>query len=152
MKGKCPKCGAIYYGWALHNPLHQKCERCGNNLEISTIEKCTDNYQPVFSYPEYRIMRDRMKEAMTINQKEKRTMALKGVCPKCGRTYYGWALGNPDNQRCEKCKCELVITNDWMPQHKENSPDTKQDENSEKEQLKRLLTAPVDSSEWEEGH
>jgi hypothetical protein len=67
MKGKCPKCGAIYYGWALGNPLYQKCERCGNNLEISTIEKCTDTYQPVFSYPEYKIIRDRMKEAMTIN-------------------------------------------------------------------------------------
>ena len=39
-------------------------------------------------------------------------MGLKGVCPKCGVTYYGWALENPDNQRCENCKTDLVITND----------------------------------------
>jgi uncharacterized OB-fold protein len=67
MKGKCPQCGAIYYGWSLDNPIHQKCERCGNNLEISTIEKCTGTSNPVFSYPEYKIIRDRMNEAMTIN-------------------------------------------------------------------------------------
>jgi hypothetical protein len=67
MKGKCPMCGAIYYGWALGNPSHQKCERCGNSLEISAIEKCTGTSNPVFSYPEYKIIRDRMKEAMTIN-------------------------------------------------------------------------------------
>jgi hypothetical protein len=35
MKGKCPKCGVSYYGWALGNPLYQKCEQCGNSLEIS---------------------------------------------------------------------------------------------------------------------
>jgi hypothetical protein len=60
-------------------------------------------------------------------------MALKSVCPKCGKAYYGWALGNPDNQRCEKCKCDLVITNDWMPKNQGNSNETKQDEKGKKE-------------------
>jgi hypothetical protein len=60
-------------------------------------------------------------------------MALKGVCPKCGKAYYGWALGNPNNQRCEGCKMDLVITNDWMPKNQENTTETKQDESDEKE-------------------
>jgi len=58
-------------------------------------------------------------------------MALKGVCPKCGRAYYGWALGNPNNQRCENCKTDLVITND--NQNQENNIETKQDEEDDKE-------------------
>jgi uncharacterized OB-fold protein len=67
MKGKCPRCGAIYYGWALGNPLHQRCEQCGGSLEISEGEICSGTSYPVLSYPEYRITRDRMKEATTIN-------------------------------------------------------------------------------------
>jgi hypothetical protein len=32
--GTCLKCGASYCGWALTNPEHQKCDRCGSELEI----------------------------------------------------------------------------------------------------------------------
>ena len=32
--GKCPKCKAAYWGWALTNPPRQKCEKCGSMLEI----------------------------------------------------------------------------------------------------------------------
>ena len=60
-------------------------------------------------------------------------MTLMGVCPNCGRKYYGWALGKIDNQRCGKCKCDLVITNDWMAQDQENSTETKQNGSGEKE-------------------
>jgi uncharacterized protein (DUF983 family) len=56
-------------------------------------------------------------------------MGLKGVCPKCGVTYYGWALENPSNQRCEGCKTDLVITNDGMVQDRENSTENESDEN-----------------------
>jgi hypothetical protein len=35
LKGRCPKCGAQYYGWTLLNPQNQTCERCGIVLEIS---------------------------------------------------------------------------------------------------------------------
>ena len=35
LKGKCPECGAIYYGWALRFPRNQMCENCGVGLEIS---------------------------------------------------------------------------------------------------------------------
>jgi uncharacterized protein (DUF983 family) len=58
-------------------------------------------------------------------------MVLKGVCPKCGVTYYGWALGKPNNQRCEKCERDLVITNDGMVQEKENSTETSENESDE---------------------
>ena len=67
MKGKCPKCGATYYGWALGNPIHQQCEHCGSSLEISESPISTGTRYTALSYPEYKITRDRMKEAMTIN-------------------------------------------------------------------------------------
>ena len=34
LEGICPKCGFHYYGWALSNPLAQKCGNCGSALEI----------------------------------------------------------------------------------------------------------------------
>jgi hypothetical protein len=34
LEGICPKCGLHYYGWALNNPLAQKCGRCSTALEI----------------------------------------------------------------------------------------------------------------------
>ena len=34
LKSICPKCGTIYYGWALNNPKEQICGHCGNGLEI----------------------------------------------------------------------------------------------------------------------
>ena len=35
IEGKCPKCGTNYSGWALLNPRHQSCPRCGVGLEIT---------------------------------------------------------------------------------------------------------------------
>jgi len=35
LAGKCPKCGAYYYGWALRFPRNQTCSRCGAGLEIT---------------------------------------------------------------------------------------------------------------------
>lgn len=34
MEGRCPRCGARYYGWALSSPRNQMCERCGVGLDI----------------------------------------------------------------------------------------------------------------------
>ena len=34
MEGVCPKCGTIYAGWALMNPVLQKCGRCNCALEL----------------------------------------------------------------------------------------------------------------------
>lgn len=34
LEGKCPKCGARYFGWALRFPRNQSCSRCGAGLEI----------------------------------------------------------------------------------------------------------------------
>ena len=35
MKVKCPNCGYHCYGWALTEPEHQTCPKCGTRLEIS---------------------------------------------------------------------------------------------------------------------
>jgi len=35
LEGKCPKCGARYFGWALRLPRHQTCPKCGVGLEIT---------------------------------------------------------------------------------------------------------------------
>jgi DNA-directed RNA polymerase subunit RPC12/RpoP len=37
---------------------------------------------------------------------------IEGVCPRCGRLYYGWALLQPRNQSCPKCGVGLLITED----------------------------------------
>jgi uncharacterized protein (DUF983 family) len=58
-------------------------------------------------------------------------MGLKGVCPKCGVTYYGWALENPNNQRCDDCDCNLAITKDGMVQNQKNSIKTTKNERKE---------------------
>ncbi len=48
-KAKCPKCGAEYTGWALSNPRHRKCRKCGADLVITdeqTAKKVVDDYPP----------------------------------------------------------------------------------------------------------
>ena len=37
---------------------------------------------------------------------------IEGLCPKCGRRYYGWSLLQPRNQSCTKCGVGLLITED----------------------------------------
>jgi ribosomal protein S27AE len=37
---------------------------------------------------------------------------IEGICPKCGRRSYGWALLQPRNQSCPKCGAGLLITED----------------------------------------
>lgn len=44
LKGKCPKCGQKYYGWALLNPKNKNCEKCGTEL---IIEKNKKNLKPI---------------------------------------------------------------------------------------------------------
>lgn len=41
-KGNCSKCGRAYYGWALENPEHRKCE-CGGELKVEKAEVSTFN-------------------------------------------------------------------------------------------------------------
>jgi len=40
--GKCPKCNAIYRGWALKSPWSQACDRCGADLEIRDHEAVSE--------------------------------------------------------------------------------------------------------------
>ena len=37
---------------------------------------------------------------------------IEGVCPKCGKRYYGWVLLQPQHQTCSKCGVGLLITED----------------------------------------
>ena len=34
LRGKCEKCGEVYYGWALEQGREHQCE-CGGHLEVS---------------------------------------------------------------------------------------------------------------------
>ena len=34
LEGRCQKCGLRFHGWALRNPRHQSCPKCGKGLEI----------------------------------------------------------------------------------------------------------------------
>jgi uncharacterized protein (DUF983 family) len=67
MKGKCPKCGASYYGWALSNPIHQKCEECGSYLEIHDARDCIEVLNSFFLYPKYKITFNKTKERVMSN-------------------------------------------------------------------------------------
>jgi len=40
---------------------------------------------------------------------------MKGICPKCGARYYGWALENPLRRKCRKCGSALEIQDNDLP-------------------------------------
>ncbi|MFC1892942.1 hypothetical protein ACFLYR_02740 [Chloroflexota bacterium] len=46
LEGKCPKCEGCYRGWALINPRHQSCPRCGVGLEITDGDRVFSGYSP----------------------------------------------------------------------------------------------------------
>ena len=48
LRGKCPKCGAYYYGWSLRNSEHQTCYLCGVELDIAEDDRrdCNDQNVP----------------------------------------------------------------------------------------------------------
>ena len=49
IEGICPKCGLHYFGWALNNPMAQRCGKCGSTLEIKkdnvTITSVTSSFK-----------------------------------------------------------------------------------------------------------
>jgi transcription initiation factor IIE alpha subunit len=47
IEGKCPKCGASYFGWALQFPRNQSCSHCGAALKIyKNGELISEGYSP----------------------------------------------------------------------------------------------------------
>ena len=55
IEGKCPKCGACYYGWALRFPRNQTCSNCGAALEIfEEGQRISKGYSP-FTAEKYSI-------------------------------------------------------------------------------------------------
>ena len=67
MKGVCPKCGTVYYGWALDNPLHRKCEECDSHLEISEHRETIVRFDPFYLYPKYKVVLNQTKERIMAN-------------------------------------------------------------------------------------
>ena len=54
-EGRCPKCGLQYHGWALRNPRHQTCPKCGRGLEIKNSNgTISEGYSP-FNAEGYRL-------------------------------------------------------------------------------------------------
>ena len=63
IEGKCPKCGYYCLGWALLNPRHQTCPKCGTGLEIiEGSRKIITGYSP-FSAERYFLNAARDSEA-----------------------------------------------------------------------------------------
>ena len=54
LEGKCPKCGARYFGWSLRFPRNQTCPKCGVGLEITEDGEKFTGYSP-FTAEEYTI-------------------------------------------------------------------------------------------------
>jgi ribosomal protein S27AE len=55
IEGKCPNCGAFYFGWALLQPRNQSCPKCGVGLLITEDGgKMIQGYSP-FTAEEYKI-------------------------------------------------------------------------------------------------
>jgi len=50
-EAKCPKCGYHRYGWALTEPEHQTCPKCGTKLEISQADFSTQR-EKIITGPE----------------------------------------------------------------------------------------------------
>ena len=47
LEGVCPKCGIQRIGWALRNPRHQTCPKCGEGLQITESGRSiTTGYSP----------------------------------------------------------------------------------------------------------
>ncbi len=48
LEGKCPKCGTHRIGFALRNPRHQTCPKCGAGLEITNgARRIFKGYSPL---------------------------------------------------------------------------------------------------------
>jgi hypothetical protein len=70
LQGKCTKCGAMFYGWALNSPRNQMCGYCGAALEISDESgKKTIGYSP-FEAEEYKIKGAQKSTAPETSKKE----------------------------------------------------------------------------------
>ena len=47
LEAKCVKCGVCYRGWALLNPRHQTCPKCGTKLTVTEGgRKAFEGYSP----------------------------------------------------------------------------------------------------------
>jgi hypothetical protein len=63
--GRCPKCQARYYGWALRSPRNQMCDKCGASLEITD-----EGGKPVRGYSPFTAEEYKIKQPDNVAQKE----------------------------------------------------------------------------------
>ncbi|MFC2024607.1 hypothetical protein ACFLTJ_03450 [Chloroflexota bacterium] len=72
---------------------------------------------------------------------------LAGKCPKCGTSYYGWALRFPRHQACPNCGIGLEIAENGRCISKGYSPFT-----AEEHSVKPPTDAPADKAEKPHAH
>ena len=53
LEGKCPKCGTHRIGFALRNPRHQTCPKCGAGLEIRNGDRIISKGYSPFTADKY---------------------------------------------------------------------------------------------------
>ena len=76
LEGKCPKCGTHRIGWALRNPRHQTCPKCGAGLEITDGgQKISTGYS---SLAAERYLINQPRDVTTSSDKDKQDRAEKG--------------------------------------------------------------------------
>ena len=65
--GKCPRCGALYHGWALESPHKHRCDICHAELKIFDSGEYIEKNKSPSEYPKYEIPTDKKKEENTEN-------------------------------------------------------------------------------------
>jgi len=68
LKGTCPKCGKVVYGWALQEPNYQLCNGCG--MQLVQLEISSPNIS--------------IKESNGVAKVTEDLGYLMHVCPNCG--------------------------------------------------------------------
>ena len=71
LAGKCPKCGKIYFGWALRFPRHQVCSNCGAGLEI--LEDGKQGYKGYSPFTAKKHVINMPRKATAADDKERET-------------------------------------------------------------------------------
>ena len=79
---------------------------------------------PIFILPHFdesAIVKRNINERIGL-EKSKKMSIMRCICPQCGASYYGWALNDPSERRCEQCGSFLEICGDDDLNKVYNSP------------------------------
>ena len=67
---------------------------------------------------------------------------MTGTCPECGARFCGWALMNPEFQKCDRCGCELEIFRDKVRIVTSNNKVAASENNIADKKAKEEITNP----------